>query len=75
MARGGGGVILDGFAGSGSTAIAAMDTQNNFLTYELDALHYNNAKNRIAKRKAEPTIFDVFGDGIMQQISLFENEK
>ena len=71
----GGGVILDGFAGSGSTAIAAMDTQNNFLTYELDALHYNNAKNRIAKRKAEPTIFDVFGDGIMQQISLFENEK
>lgn len=73
MVQRGGGVILDGFGGSASTAIAAMDTQNQFLVFELDEKHFNVAKERICKRKQQPTLFDVFQNQLeMQQSTLFE---
>ena len=69
-----GGVVLDGFAGSASTAIAALDTQNEFLVFELDPKPFNNAKQRIAKRKEQPTIFDLFQVDLQsQQSTLFDN--
>ncbi|MBR1984644.1 MAG: hypothetical protein IKA31_02795 [Clostridia bacterium] len=66
--------MLDGFAGSASTAIAALDTQNEFLVFELDPKPYNNAKQRIAKRKEQPTFFDMFQIDLQsQQATLFDN--
>ena len=69
----GGGVILDGFGGSASTAIAAMDTQNQFLVFELDKKPFNVAKERIQKRKSQPTLFDMFPKDLqMKQSTLFD---
>jgi site-specific DNA-methyltransferase (adenine-specific) len=68
-----GGVILDGFGGSASTAIAAMDTQNQFLVFELDKKPFNIAKERIQKRKSQPTLFDMFPKDLqMKQSTLFD---
>ena len=68
-----GGVILDGFGGSASTAIAAMDTQNQFLVFELDKKPFNVAKERIQKRKSQPTLFDMFPKDLqMKQSTLFD---
>lgn len=67
------GVILDGFGGSASTAIAAMDTQNQFLVFELDKKPFNVAKERIQKRKSQPTLFDMFPKDLqMKQLTLFD---
>lgn len=44
-------LILDPFMGSGSTAIAAMNTGRNFIGFELDETYYNLANERIAEHK------------------------
>lgn len=44
-------VILDNCIGSGTTAIAAMNTNRNFIGYELDKDYYNIATNRIKNHK------------------------
>ena len=44
-------LILDPFMGSGSTAIAAMNTGRNFIGFELDETYYNLANKRIAEHK------------------------
>ena len=45
-----GGVILDCFAGSGSTGIACCKTCMNFIGIELDCRYYVIAQNRIAQQ-------------------------
>lgn len=40
-------IVLDDCMGSGSTAIAAINTNRNFIGFELDANYYIIAKNRI----------------------------
>lgn len=42
-----GDLVLDPFSGSGSTAVACIETGRNFLTCEIDDTYYNYAKNRI----------------------------
>jgi site-specific DNA-methyltransferase (adenine-specific) len=42
-----GDIVLDNCMGSGSTAIAAINTNRNFIGFELDASYYNIAKNRV----------------------------
>lgn len=42
-------IILDCFAGSGSTAIACGETKRNFLGFEIDKAHYSLCLNRINK--------------------------
>lgn len=50
-----------------------MDTQNEFLVFELDEKHFNVAKERIEKRKQQPTLFDVFQNQLeMKQSTLFD---
>jgi site-specific DNA-methyltransferase (adenine-specific) len=42
------GVVLDPFAGSGSTLIAARDTGRRFIGIELEPGHYVTASERLA---------------------------
>ena len=44
-----GDIILDPFMGSGTTAIAAINTNRNFIGFELDETYYNLSLDRIAK--------------------------
>lgn len=44
-------VILDSFMGSGSTAIACMNTNRNFIGFELDETYFNIANERIEQIK------------------------
>jgi DNA modification methylase len=44
-----GDVVLDPFMGSGTTAIACMETGRNFIGFELDKQYYDGANNRIKK--------------------------
>lgn len=44
-----GDVILDTFLGSGSTAIAALNTERNYIGYEKEAEFFKIANNRIAE--------------------------
>ena len=43
--------ILDPFMGSGTTAIAAINTNRNFIGFELDETYYNLSLQRIAEVK------------------------
>jgi len=40
-------VIFDGFIGSGTTAIACINTNRNYIGFELDTNYYNIANERI----------------------------
>ena len=46
-------VILDPFAGSGTTAIAALNTGRDFIGFELDEEYHAIANERIAKHVSE----------------------
>lgn len=42
-------LVLDPFMGSGTTAIAAINTNRNYIGFELDEEYCNMAKNRVKK--------------------------
>ena len=44
-----GDVVFDGFMGSGTTAIACINANRNYIGFELDEGYYNIANNRIAE--------------------------
>ena len=44
-------VILDPFNGSGSTCLAAMKTNRNYIAYDIDADYCKLAEKRITERK------------------------
>ena len=46
-----GDTVLDNCMGSGTTAIAAINTKRNFVGFELDETYYNLANKRIAEHK------------------------
>jgi DNA modification methylase len=46
-----GDIVLDPFMGSGTTAIACINTNRNFIGFELDPTYYAIAKERIKKAK------------------------
>ena len=48
-----GAVILDVFAGSGTTAIAAMRNKRNFIGFELDEQYFEIAQKRILDEKVK----------------------
>ena len=53
-----GDVVFDGFMGSGTTAAAALDTNRNYIGFELDEYYFNVAEKRI---KNHTTQTDIFG--------------
>jgi len=46
-----GDTVLDAFMGSGTTAIAAINTNRNFVGFEMDETYFNIANERIAKNQ------------------------
>ena len=46
-----GDVVFDGFMGSGTTAIAAINTNRNYIGFELDEEYYKASLNRIEEHK------------------------
>lgn len=44
-----GGIVLDPFAGSGSTAVAAKASERAYVGIEMDSIYYGKAKVRLAK--------------------------
>lgn len=51
--------ILDPFMGSGTTAIACMNTGRNFIGFELDETYYEKSLERIKNHETQTDIFDV----------------
>jgi DNA modification methylase len=49
-----GGTVLDFFMGSGSTGVAAVKEEREFIGVELDPLYFNAAKKRIEAALIEP---------------------
>lgn len=47
------GIVLDNAIGSGTTAIACMNTNRNFIGFELDETYFNIANERIANHTKE----------------------
>ena len=50
-----GDTVLDCFMGSGTTAIACMNTQRNYIGFELDSDYYNKSIERINNHKTTGT--------------------
>jgi site-specific DNA-methyltransferase (adenine-specific) len=53
-----GDTVFDGFAGSGTTAIAAMNTNRKWICIEKDPKYFQTASTRIEDRVKAPTFFD-----------------
>ena len=53
-----GDLVLDPFLGSGTTAIAAINTKRNFIGFELDKEYFEIAQNRIEERQSQISLFD-----------------
>jgi DNA modification methylase len=51
-----GDVVLDPFAGSGSTLVAARDMGRRFVGIELDEMHHRTASTRLASKFHQPGI-------------------
>lgn len=52
-------IVVDPFMGSGTTAIACINTGRNFIGFEKDTHYYELAKKRIEERKSQITLFDI----------------
>lgn len=52
-----GDLVLDNFAGSGSTLIAAIEEKRDWIGMEIDEKFFNIAQKRINDRLREPTLF------------------
>jgi len=51
-------IILDPFMGSGTTAVACIKTNRNFIGFEIDPDYYALAAARLEAAKAQMTFFD-----------------
>lgn len=50
-------LILDNCIGSGTTAIACMNTKRNFIGMEMEQKYFDIAEERIRKHKSKPELF------------------
>ena len=50
-------IVLDFTMGSGTTAVACINTNRDYIGFELDKYYFNIAKNRIAEHIKDLTIF------------------
>ena len=52
-------VVLDNCMGSGTTAIACMNTERNFIGFELDETYHKQSLERIKEHTTQTDIFDL----------------
>src|SRR5699024_9998077 len=50
--------VLDNCMGSGTTAIACMNTERNFIGFELDKTYYEKSLERIKQHTTQTELFD-----------------
>lgn len=53
-----GGTVLDNCMGSGTTAVACINTNRNFIGFELDKDYYEASKKRLEEFMAQGRLFD-----------------
>ncbi|KKN74798.1 hypothetical protein LCGC14_0386910 [marine sediment metagenome] len=53
-----GDIILDPFMGSGTTGVACMQTDRNFIGIEISEDYFNIAQKRIAEARMQPVLLD-----------------
>lgn len=51
-------IVLDNCIGSGTTAIACMNTNRNYIGFELDKNYFELANKRIVKHNKQISMFD-----------------
>ena len=51
-----GGVVLDPFLGSGTTAIACLKERRHFVGFELNKEYFDIAQRRIALERQQPQL-------------------
>jgi len=56
------GAVLDPFAGSGSTLVAAVRLGRTAIGIEIDRSHFDTACQRVADAVSRPSLFDADGD-------------
>src|SRR5699024_5777801 len=54
-----GDLVLDPFIGSGTTAIASIETKRNFIGFDISREYCNLANERIAKHTKQTDLFEV----------------
>lgn len=52
-----GDTVLDSCMGSGTTAIACLNMNRNYIGYELDEQYFTLAEERVLERLSENTLF------------------
>ena len=55
-------IVLDCFMGSGTTAVACIETNRRFLGFEINENYYKGAIKRIESLQRPMTIFDFIGE-------------
>ncbi|WP_236686769.1 DNA-methyltransferase [Streptococcus phocae] len=53
-----GDLVFDGFMGSGTTAVACIDTERNFIGSEIDDEYFNTAIDRINEHDSQISLFE-----------------
>ncbi|HGR8504720.1 TPA: site-specific DNA-methyltransferase [Streptococcus pneumoniae] len=51
-------IVFDGFMGSGTTALAALETDRHFIGAEIDGYYFGIAEERIKNHNAQLSLFD-----------------
>lgn len=52
-----GGLVLDNCMGSGTTAIACINTNRNYIGFEIDEEYYRKSMDRINSHVSQTTLF------------------
>ena len=62
------GLILDPFMGSGTTGVACVNTNRNFIGIELDSGYFEIAKKRIEETQNKPlNLFDILDKEVVEE--------
>ncbi len=69
------GVCLDPFMGSGTTAIACINTNRNYIGFELDEDYYRESKQRLESFMRQITLFDISEQMYEKEMSKREASK
>lgn len=67
-----GDTVFDPYMGSGTTGVACVQSNRNFIGIEIDQHYFSIAENRIATAKLEPSLFDSQPQPEDNQLSLTE---
>lgn len=57
LSSGEGGIVLDPFVGSGTTAVAAIRTRRRFIGFEINEEFFKTAERRVRAQMMEQTLF------------------